>query len=311
MHANTNDIAHAANLIVSGHLVAMPTETVYGLGASALSDSAVASIYALKDRPQFNPLIVHVQSLAEAKKYVQVTLLARTLAAKFWPGALTLVLARRADCPLSLLVSAGMDTVAIRMPAHPVAQALLSAAGVPIAAPSANRSGRISPTSPEHVKSEFGDRLFILNGGMCSVGLESTVVDARGEFPTLLRPGSVTEEMLQQVVGRVGMPDMNGGYISPGMLASHYAPEKRLRLDASDVRSGEALLAFGAALPAGSGIVQNLSERGDLQEAAANLFAMLRLLDASGASSIAAMPIPDEGIGAAINDRLKRAAADK
>ena len=311
MSASQNDISHAASLLICGQLVALPTETVYGLGASALSDAAVASIYAMKERPQFNPLIVHVRSLEEAQKYVQVTPLAQKLAAAFWPGALTLVLNRRADCPLSLLVSAGMDTVAIRMPAHPIAQKLLEASGVPIAAPSANRSGRISPTQPQHVKTEFGDKVFILDGGMCSIGLESTVVDARGAFPVVLRPGSVTAGMLREAVGQVGMAGTDGGYISPGMLASHYAPEKRLRLNAADVKKGEALLAFGAAILPGAGVVENLSERGDLRAAAANLFRMLRILDASAAASIAAMPIPHEGIGEAINDRLQRAAAAK
>ena len=311
MSASEHDIAYAASLLVSGHLVALPTETVYGLGASALSDAAVASIYAMKERPQFNPLIVHVRSLEEAARYVKVSPLAKQLAARFWPGALTLVLERRADCPLSLLVSAGMDTVAIRMPAHPVAQKLLEAAGIPVAAPSANRSGRISPTEPAHVRGEFANRVFILDGGMCSIGLESTVIDARGDVPVILRPGSVTQEMLREAVGKVGMVDTSGGYISPGMLASHYAPEKPLRLDATELLPGEGLLAFGAAIPAGAGVVYNLSERGDLQEAAANLFRMLRQLDASAARSLAAMPVPHEGIGEAINDRLRRAAADK
>ncbi len=312
MSISPTDMARAGAQLARGELVAFPTETVYGLGASALSDSAVAAIYALKERPQFNPLIVHVRSLEEAARYVQISPLAQALAQAFWPGALTLVLTRREDCPLSLLVSAGMDAVAIRMPSGAVAQALLAAAGVPVAAPSANRSGRISPTQAEHVRSEFGDRVTVLDGGACAIGVESTVVDARGKYPVLLRPGSVTAAMLEQVAGKLLLPEStSGGLLSPGLLASHYAPSKQLRLNAHEVQADEGLLAFGNVLPVGAKRVMNLSERGDLQEAAANLFSMLRALDASDVQSLAAMPIPDEGVGAAINDRLRRAAADR
>lgn len=311
MNCSPSDIARAGALLAAGELVAFPTETVYGLGANALSDTAVAAIYAAKERPQFNPLIVHVSSFEQAALYVRVTPLAQKLASIFWPGALTFVLDRTPDCPLSLLVSAGMDTVAVRSPAHPVAQRLLAAAGVPVAAPSANRSGRISPTEATHVREELDHKaITILDGGACQIGLESTVVDVRGEFPILLRTGSITLAQLQKAAGRAEMVNIETGYISPGMLASHYAPDHTLRLNATEVREGEALLAFGQPLP-GAAITQNLSPKADLQEAAANLFRMLRLLDASGASAIAAMPIPDEGVGAAINDRLQRAAAPK
>jgi len=303
MNISNDNIKQAASLLREGKLVAFPTETVYGLGGNALSDAAVAAIYAAKGRPQFNPLIVHVRSLDEAKTYAEFNENALALAQKFWPGPLTLVLPRKKDCALSLLVSAGMETVAIRVPAHALAQELLREAKLPIAAPSANRSGRISPTEAAHVREELGDRIvMILDGGTCTVGIESTVVDTTGDMPVILRPGSVTREQL-------GIDFYAGGGIkAPGMLASHYAPSKPMRLQAKDVRAGEALLAFGAHVPK-SMLIENLSPSGNLQEAAANLFRMLRRLDASNAKSIAVMPIPEEGLGVAINDRLKRAAS--
>ncbi|MDE3059390.1 MAG: threonylcarbamoyl-AMP synthase [Pseudomonadota bacterium] len=306
------DIEKAADFLKEGKLVAFPTETVYGLGGNALSDAAVAAIYAAKERPQFNPLIVHVSSLEEAKKYAEFNDHALALAKKFWPGPLTLVLPRRKDCMLSLLVSAGMDTVAIRMPAHPVAQKLLAAAQLPIAAPSANRSGRISPTEAAHVREELSGRVaMILDGGPCEVGIESTIVDCTGDTPEILRPGGL---VIPAKAGIHSQSDFclreNGGIKAPGMLASHYAPSKPLRLHATEAKPGEALLAFGANVPKAA-MVENLSLRGDLQEAAANLFRMLRRLDASAAISIAAMPVPEEGLGIAINDRLKRAAAPR
>ncbi len=294
-------IVKAAENLRQNKLVAFPTETVYGLGGNALSDAAVASIYETKGRPTFNPLIVHVPSQAEAEKYVVFNDVAKKLAAKFWPGPLTLVLPRRADCPLSLLVSAGLDTVAIRVPAHPLAQSLLKACGLPIAAPSANKSGHVSPTLAAHVREEFGDSVMILDGGACDVGIESTVVDVSENTPVVLRPGSVMME--DWVHASAGMTIK-----SPGMLERHYAPNKKLRLNATDIKPGEALLAFGTPLQ-GAIIVENLSAKKDLKEAAANLFKMLRALDASNATSIAAMPIPEEGLGIAINDRLRRAAA--
>lgn len=290
-----------------GGLVAFPTETVYGLGADARNDTAVAQIYATKGRPGFNPLIVHLAYADDAEKYAILSPLARKLAEAFWPGPCTLVLERHADCPLSLLVSAGLDSVALRVPAHPVAHRLLRTSGLPLAAPSANRSGRISPTEAAHVAAEFPETdLPVLDGGACKVGLESTVIDVRGTAPVLLRPGAITEEDITAVCG---IPPLHAQHApkelhSPGMLASHYAPDRPVRLNADSANAGEAFLAFG---PHGAGDL-NLSPEGDLVEAAANLFAYLRRLDAEPYTGIAIAPIPDLGLGLAINDRLKRAA---
>jgi len=298
-----NDIDKAAAFLKAGELVAFPTETVYGLGGNALSDHAVASIYAAKGRPTFNPLIVHVRSPEDAKKYAMFNERALALAKKYWPGPLTLVLPRTPDCKLSLLVSAGLDSVAIRVPAHPLAQMLLEKTGLPIAAPSANRSGKISPTEASHVHEELDGRIaMILDGGACEIGIESTVVDVSGDVPVVLRPGSVVDGGWRLAVG--------GKISAPGMMESHYAPSKPLRINARELRAGEALLAFGAPIP-GAKTILNLSEEKNLQQAAANLFRMLRLLDASAANGIAVMPIPETGLGIAINDRLKRAAAPR
>ncbi len=305
-------IAHAAALLRDGRLVAFPTETVYGLGGIATNKHAVAAIFAAKGRPRFNPLIVHVPGLSEAEAFAVFDTRARHLAAHFWPGPLTLVLPRRQRSGLSLLVSAGLDTVAIRAPAHPLAEALLHATGRPIAAPSANRSGRISPTEASHVAEELGDRVaLILDGGRCAVGLESTVLDLTGGAPVLLRPGGVTREAIEGWLGPVETSDGAGMPKSPGMLASHYAPTLPLRLAAVDARPGEAVLAFGGDPPPGFAEVFWLSRSGDLSEAAANLFAMLRRLDQPPFTGIAVMPIPGEGLGQAINDRLRRAAAPR
>lgn len=302
------DIEKAAELLSQDQLVAIPTETVYGLGGNALSDTAVAAIYAAKGRPQFNPLIVHVLDVDAAARYVEVTPQAELLAKHFWPGPLTMVLPRRKDSTLSLLLSAGLDSVAVRSPAHPIARELLAAIDFPLAAPSANRSGHVSPTEAQHVRDEFGDKITILDGGSCAVGIESTVIDLTAEMPTILRPGAVTEAQLSAVLGSLGK---SGTQIkAPGMLESHYAPNKPIRINADNVKSNEALLAFGEPLE-GTQITQNLSATENLQEAAANLFRMMRMLDASAAEAIAVMPIPDEGLGIAINDRLKRAAAPK
>ena len=316
----------AANYLREDKLVAFPTETVYGLGGNALSDKAVAAIYAAKGRPDFNPLIVHVSNVNEAKKYAEFNEAAEKLAQHFWPGPLTLVLKRRVDCALSLLVSAGMDTVAMRVPAHDVAQALLLESGLPIAAPSANRSGRISPTEAAHVEEELGDRVdMILDGGACQVGIESTVVDMTGEWPVVLRPGSISAEALDchperrrgNFAARKIDPSTTLCYArddtikSPGMLASHYAPDCTVRLNATSVEASEALLAFGQHVPQGAFRTENLSSSGDLKEAAANLFRMLRILDGSGVKRIAVMPIPETELGIAINDRLKRAASPR
>ena len=310
--ATQEAIERAAELLRAGALVAFPTETVYGLGGDATNDAAVAAIFAAKGRPHFNPLIVHVPGLAEAAALALFDARARRTAERFWPGPLSLVLPRRPDSGLSLLASAGLDTVALRAPAHPVAQRLLRAAGRPIAAPSANRSGRISPTTAEHVAAELGDRAaLILDGGPCTIGLESTVLDLTEARPALLRPGGVPVEALTEMFGNIAMPAQGEtSPRSPGRLASHYAPSLPLRLDATSARAGEALLAFSPGdAPPGFAEVLFLSRSGDLVEAAANLFAMLRRLDRPEFSGIAVMPIPERGLGRAINDRLRRAAA--
>jgi len=302
-------IAEAARILRRGGLVAFPTETVYGLGADAGNDRAVAAIFAAKGRPRFNPLIVHVASLADAERLADFTPAARELANRFWPGALTLVLPRRTDAPLSLLVGAGLDTFAIRVPAHAIAQKLLADSGLPIAAPSANRSGEISPTTAQHVCESLGDHVdLILDGGPTRLGLESSVIGFDDGAPVLLRPGAVTREQVEAIVGP--LRGASGDTVSsPGQSASHYAPKAVLRLNAKSAAAGEALLAFGAAPK--SEPMRNLSVAGDLDEAAANLFAMLRALDGLRPTAIAVMPIPDSGLGEAINDRLRRAAAPR
>jgi L-threonylcarbamoyladenylate synthase len=304
-------IARAAALLRAGRLVAFPTETVYGLGGDATNERAVADIFAAKGRPRFNPLIVHVLGLAEAETVTFFNAPARRAAARFWPGPLSLVLPRRSGNGLSRLASAGLDTVAIRVPAHRVAQTLLRETGLPIAAPSANRSGRVSPTEAAHVAEELGDSVaLILDGGPTPVGLESTVLDLSGETPALLRPGAVTLEQLTELLGPIAAP-ASGSVKSPGMLASHYAPVLPVRLAASEARPGEALLAFGPDAPPGFAETLWLSRSGDLAEAAANLFVMLRRLDRPSFTGIAVMPIPEHGLGRAINDRLRRAAAPR
>jgi L-threonylcarbamoyladenylate synthase len=309
--ATPRAIGRAAALLRAGRLVAFPTETVYGLGGDATNERAVAEIFAVKGRPRFNPLIVHVPGLAEAEALAVFDHRARRAAARFWPGPLTLVLRRCDDSGLSLLASAGLDTVAVRVPAHEVAQALLRETGRPIAAPSANRSGRVSPTEAVHVAGELGDRVaLILDGGRTPVGLESTVLDLSGEAAALLRPGGVTLEQLTELLGPIAMPAAAEPK-SPGMLPSHYAPALPLRLAATEAHPGEALLAFGPEAPPGFAEVLWLSRSGDLAEAAANLFAMLRRLDRPPFAGIAVMPISEQGLGRAINDRLSRAAAPR
>ena len=304
-------IARAAALLRAGRIVAFPTETVYGLGADATNERAVAEIFRAKGRPRFNPLIVHVPGLAEAEALADFDDRARRAATAFWPGPLTLVLPRRGESRLSLLASAGLDTVALRAPAHEIAQALLRATGRPIAAPSANRSGRVSPTEAIHVAEELGDRVaLILDGGRTQVGIESTVLDLSGGSPALLRPGGVTVERLMEFLGPIAGP---AGVLpkAPGMLASHYAPLLPLRLQAAAACPGEALLALGPDAAPGFAETLWLSRSGDLAEAAANLFAMLRRLDRPPFTGIAVMPIPEHGLGRAINDRLRRAAAPR
>jgi L-threonylcarbamoyladenylate synthase len=309
------EIEQAARTLRAGRLVAFPTETVYGLGAVATNDRAVAAIFAAKGRPRFNPLIVHVTDVAAARALVRWNDVAERLAAEFWPGALTLVLPRADGCPLSLLVSAGGDTVGLRAPGHPVAQALLSATVLPVAAPSANPAGRVSPTSADHVEAGLGDAVdIILDGGRCAIGLDSTVLDLSSAPPRLLRPGGVTSEALTAALGPLADPEAasgDAGLRSPGRLASHYAPARPLRLDAASVEPDEALLAFGPRPLPGAARTLNLSARGDLTEAAANLFAMLRALDLPQFRAIAVMPVPAHGLGEAIRDRLRRAAAPR
>jgi len=306
--ADERGILEAASLLRDGKLVAFPTETVYGLGADALDETAVGAIFAVKERPRFNPLIVHVPDREEARELVTFNPLASALAEAFWPGALTLVLRRREPSPVAYLASAGLKTVAVRSPANKIARTLIDAAGVPIAAPSANRSGRISPTTAADVAEELQGRIdLILDGGRCELGLESTVVGFDEGQPILLRPGAIPREELEKILGPL-QGSRKGLIQAPGMSASHYAPRARLRLGASSVEPGEALLAFGPRVPLGARVVRNLSPAGDVREAAANLFIMLRSLDKSGASAIAVMPIPETGLGEAINDRLARAA---
>jgi L-threonylcarbamoyladenylate synthase len=310
--ATLSGIAKAAQVIRQGRLVAIPTETVYGLAADAGHDAAVAAIFTAKDRPSFNPLIVHVPNATIAERFGRLDAPAARLAQRFWPGALTLVVPRRRHARLSLLVSAGLDTVALRVPAHPVAQSLLRLCGRPLAAPSANRSGRISPTTAAHVAESLGGAVeLILDGGPCAIGLESTVVDMTGTAPRLLRPGGVPLEQIEAELGRLEIVGDPGLPMSPGQLPTHYAPERPMRLEVTTVAPDEALLAFGPNPPAGAQTMLNLSTAGDLTEAASHLFDYLRKLDQSGARRIAAMPIPEHGLGRAINDRLRRAAAPR
>ncbi|MCF8475528.1 MAG: threonylcarbamoyl-AMP synthase [Pseudolabrys sp.] len=314
LKADRATIEAAAACLSQGGLVAFPTETVYGLGADARHGEAIARLYAAKGRPAFNPLIVHVADTDAARRLAVFNTDAEKLASAFWPGPLTLVLPKRPDCPVAALALAGLDSIALRLPAHPTARALLTSFGGPVVAPSANRSGHVSPTSASHVLSDLRGRIdLILDDGPCPVGVESTIVACLGE-PTLLRPGGVARAEIERVLGRaLAMPaaDESGDApLAPGMLASHYAPKARLRLDAAAPRADEALLAFGPA-QAFAGTMLNLSPGGDLIEAAANLFSHLRALDAAGASAIAVMPVPHDGLGEAINDRLARAAAPK
>ena len=309
--ADSAAVTVAAACLRYGGLVAFPTETVYGLGADARNGEAVARLYAAKGRPAFNPLIAHVENTEAGRRLGRFNTDAERLAAAFWPGPLTLVLPRRPDCPVSDLALAGLDSVAVRVPAHPVARALLTAFGAPVVAPSANRSGHVSPTEAAHVLADLRGHIdLVLDGGPCSVGLESTIV-ACLDTPTLLRSGGVARAEIERVLGRpLAAASNDDAPVAPGMLGSHYAPKARLRLNADAPREGEALLAFGPAT-AKARLMRNLSPRGDLVEAAANLFSHLRALDAAGAKAIAVMPVPHEGLGEAINDRLGRAAAPR
>jgi L-threonylcarbamoyladenylate synthase len=305
--ADATGIRTAAKILQSGGLVSFPTETVYGLGADAGNDTAVAGIFAAKGRPSFNPLIAHVADLGQAETLCVFDADARRLAGAFWPGALTLVLPIRENVRISPLVTAGLDTLAVRVPDHPVAQNLLQAFGGPVAAPSANPSGRVSPTTAAHVIAGLGDRIdAVVDGGVCGVGVESTIVSCTGR-PALLREGGIPREALEACLGVVLQhQDDPDAPRSPGQLASHYAPSGRVRLNADHARPDEILLGFG---PVDAPL--NLSPSGDLVAAAANLFACLHQLDAMGAKAIAVSPIPEHGLGRAINDRLRRAAAPR
>jgi len=307
-------ILEAAEILRRGGLVAFPTETVYGLGADATNADAVAAIFEAKGRPAYNPLICHVANLAAAKRLGEFDARAEKLAHAFWPGALTLIVKRTPDCPAALSVSAGLDTIAIRMPDHELALSLLAETNRPLAAPSANRSGAVSPTNADHVGQSLGDKVdLILDGGNCRIGVESTVLAVDGPVPVLLRPGGVTIEELRDVVGPIDLADSDDASRpkSPGMLESHYAPNLPVRLNAPAANPGEALLAFGPTTPEVLNAALNLSPDGKLDEAAANLFDYLRALDQDNYTGIAVMPIPDHGIGRAINDRLHRAAAPR
>ena len=313
--ATPSSIAAAARLIAAGELVAFPTETVYGLGADATNGLAVARIFEAKGRPRFNPLIAHAADIDGAFRIGRPGPLARRLAETFWPGPLTLVLPLEPGAGIADLVTAGLDTVGVRVPSHAVARELIRRAGVPVAAPSANRSGHVSPTLAAHVAADLGDRVaMILDGGPSDVGIESTVIDATSDHVRLLRAGGVTAEAILAATGiaveNPGTAGLRGSRpMSPGQLESHYAPRAPVRLGATSVAAGEALLAFGPDPLPCRGPKFNLSPTGDLVEAAKNLFSALRALDAPGIVAIAAMPVPDSGLGAAINDRLARAAA--
>ena len=315
--ANEAAVAAAARCLAEGGLVGFPTETVYGLGADATNPAAIARLYQAKGRPAFNPLIAHVGDLVAARRIGVFDAEATALAEAFWPGPLTLVLPRTNGCAVADLATAGLDTVAIRVPAHPLARKILRAFGGPVVAPSANLSGHVSPTNAEHVQADLQGRIdLIVDGGAVAVGVESTIV---GSFdaPMLLRPGGLPRDAIERVLGRaLVQPPRDADAdtsqpLAPGMLASHYAPRTPVRLNAVSVEPGEALLAFGSGHIPGvnpATVTMNLSARGDLNEAATNLFGYLRALDARGARAIAVMPVPHHGLGEAINDRLRRAA---
>jgi L-threonylcarbamoyladenylate synthase len=312
--AGPGGIAEAATILRAGGLVAFPTETVYGLGALASDPRAVAAIYRAKGRPSFNPLIAHVVDVAQARREGRFDTRAEKLAVAFWPGPLTLVLPVAEGGSVCDLARAGLDSVGLRVPANILARGLIAAAGGPLAAPSANLSGHVSPAIAAHVLTDLNGRIdAVLNGGACPVGVESTIVSLLGEAPVLLRPGGVSRAEIERVLGEKLCFAEEGadGPVAPGQLASHYAPRAGVRLEAEDLREGEAGLDFGGRFAGAPGTVLDLSPRGDLAEAAANLFSMLRLLDASGMPRIAVAPIPQDELGEAINDRLRRAAAPR
>lgn len=313
--ADANGIATAVALLRQGECVAFPTETVYGLGADATQDKAVAAIYAIKNRPHFNPLIIHVAAAEQLNNLVVWNPAARLLAQRFWPGPLTMVLPTLPNCPISLLARAGLPSLAVRVPDHPAAQALLRAFGGPLAAPSANRSGGLSPTTPVHVQHSLGAAVrLILAAGKTTVGVESTIIDLTGSEPLVLRHGGISIEQIEACLGVTlsPAPDHAGSPKAPGQLSSHYAPDKPLRLNVTTARDDEGFLLCGPELGLRGGRIRlNLSPTGDLHEAAANLFAILHRLDAENICGIAVSAVPEIGLGRAINDRLRRAAAPR
>ena len=318
--ADDASIAEAVRCLAAGGLAAFPTETFYGLGADATNGQAVARLYEAKGRPAFNPLIAHVVDLAAARALARFSADAERLAEALWPGPLTLVLPKAAACPVADLATAGLDSIAVRAPSHIIARAIIGGLGKPVVAPSANRSGHVSPTTAAHVLADLGGRVeLIVDGGPTPVGVESTIIACLDE-PTILRPGGLPREAIERALAKPLMQPStetamaDNAPLAPGMLASHYAPRTPLRLKTDMVAVGECLLAFGPNLVPGSERamrVLNLSERGDLIEAAANLFSHLRVLDGEGANTIAVMPVPHDGLGEAINDRLARAAAPR
>ncbi|NNU15278.1 threonylcarbamoyl-AMP synthase [Parvularcula sp. ZS-1/3] len=295
----------AAEILKSGGICALPTETVYGLAALASDGKAVARIYETKGRPSFNPLIVHCASLEQAGTVVKLDHCATKQAARFWPGPLTIVLEKQPDAPVSQLAGAGLDTLAVRIPAHPLMRAVIEAVGAPLVAPSANRSGRLSPTTAEHVLEEFAGEVPVLDGGPCEAGIESTIISLAKSRPTLLRPGAIPSAEIEAVLGHP-LASPGEGIEAPGMMSSHYAPDAAIRLSAHAAREGESLLGFAGT----DGATLDLSPTGDLREAATNLFGYLRQLDALG-KPIAVALIPETGLGQGINDRLRRAAAPR
>lgn len=313
-HETTNPqtVDEAAALIRAGRLCAFATETVYGLGADATNSDAVLAIYETKGRPRFNPLISHCADMEMARRYAQFSPLAEKVAARFWPGPLTLVLPMVEGSGLSDIVTAGLATVAIRLPGHPGARALIAAVGNPVAAPSANPSGKLSPTTADHVRTAFGGRVPVLDGGPCESGLESTILAIEGETVIQLRAGALAREEVEAFLGAPVQSAANDAAMAaPGMMRSHYAPDAAIRLDAEKPNPDEAYLAFGAEPEEWSGPMLNLSPSGNLREAARNLFSYLARLDREGCERIAVAPIPREGLGEAINDRLERAAAPR
>jgi len=311
-------MARGVDILAHGGLVAFPTETVYGLGGDACNADAVAAIFAAKERPAFNPLISHVASAEAAFELGTSTPIAACLAETFWPGPMTLILTRRPDCPVALLTSAGLNKIALRVPSHAEARGLIEAFGRPVAAPSANPSGRISPTRADHVMAGLGGRIeLVLDGGPCESGVESTVVDCTGDTARILRPGGITREAVAATLAGRGItlagespPTGEDAPTSPGQLASHYAPLAPVRLNVTAPETGIELIGFGETGGAGE-LGLNLSPEGDLQEAAANLFQMMHAADAAGADVIGVAPVPESGLGEAVNDRLRRAAAPR